>query len=84
MRLVRLHGGNWQAEDDRLLVREKAHTRDGDAIAVARRRLPVVVFETYWTTGRGTEAGASSYDLLALAVPGRQEPWWDAGNRPQP
>lgn len=30
----------WQAQLDELLVREKAHTREGDAIAVARRRLP--------------------------------------------
>ena len=32
----------FQAELDRLRVREKAHTREGDAIAAARRRLPVV------------------------------------------
>jgi predicted dithiol-disulfide oxidoreductase (DUF899 family) len=32
----------WQAERDALLVREKAHTREGDAIAAARRRLPMV------------------------------------------
>ncbi len=32
----------WQAERDKLLVREKAHTREGDAIAAARRRLPMV------------------------------------------
>ena len=32
----------WQAELDELLVREKAHTREGDAIAAARRRLPMV------------------------------------------
>lgn len=32
----------WQADLDRLLVREKAHTREGDAIAAARRRLPMV------------------------------------------
>ena len=31
-----------QAELDKLLVREKAHTRQGDAIAAARRRLPMV------------------------------------------
>ncbi|MGH4006061.1 MAG: DUF899 family protein, partial [Pseudonocardiaceae bacterium] len=30
-----------QAERDALLVREKAHTREGDAIAAARRRLPM-------------------------------------------
>ncbi len=29
----------WQAARDELLVREKAHTREGDAIAAARRRL---------------------------------------------
>lgn len=32
----------WQAERDALLVREKAHTHEGDAIATARRRLPMV------------------------------------------
>src|ERR1700729_760561 len=32
----------WQAQLDDLLVREKARTREGDAIAAARRRLPMV------------------------------------------
>ena len=32
----------FQAELDALRVREKAHTRQGDAIAAARRRLPMV------------------------------------------
>jgi predicted dithiol-disulfide oxidoreductase (DUF899 family) len=32
----------WQARLDKLLVREKAHTREGDAIAAARRQLPMV------------------------------------------
>jgi predicted dithiol-disulfide oxidoreductase (DUF899 family) len=32
----------WQAELDALRAREKQHTRDGDAIAAARRRLPMV------------------------------------------
>lgn len=32
----------WQAELDALLEREKAHTHEGDAIAAARRRLPMV------------------------------------------
>jgi predicted dithiol-disulfide oxidoreductase (DUF899 family) len=32
----------WQAEVDALRLREKAHTREGDAIAAARRRLPMV------------------------------------------
>ncbi|HJU98007.1 MAG TPA: DUF899 family protein, partial [Jiangellaceae bacterium] len=32
----------WQTARDELLVREKAHTREGDAIAAARRRLSMV------------------------------------------
>src|SRR5919107_954651 len=32
----------WQAARDVLLIQEKAHTRAGDAIAAARRRLPMV------------------------------------------
>lgn len=32
----------WQAQLDELMVREKAHTREGDAIAARRRRLPMV------------------------------------------
>ncbi len=35
----------WQAARDELLAREKAHTREGDAIAAARRRLPMVEFD---------------------------------------
>jgi predicted dithiol-disulfide oxidoreductase (DUF899 family) len=34
--------GTFQAELDALRIREKAHTREGDAIAAARRRLPMV------------------------------------------
>ena len=194
----------WQAEVDRLLVREKAHTREGDSIAAARRSLPMVevdaatplvgeqgqvplvdvfegrrqllvyfhmwhdgkpakdqcegctfftgharelsylhsrdvtyatfcegpyvesaryrdfmgwempwysardsldvlllgrevggymcylrdgdrVFETYWSTGRGTEAGATSYHLLDLTLYGRQETWEESPEGwPQP
>jgi len=32
----------WQAARDALMVREKAHTRAGDALAAERRRLPMV------------------------------------------
>ncbi|MFE9425142.1 DUF899 family protein [Kitasatospora sp. NPDC006697] len=32
----------WQRQVDALRAREKAHTREGDAIAAARRRLPMV------------------------------------------
>ncbi|MFX1757302.1 DUF899 family protein [Rhodococcus sp. Q1] len=35
----------WQAARDELLLREKAHTKEGDAIAAARRRLPMVEFD---------------------------------------
>jgi predicted dithiol-disulfide oxidoreductase (DUF899 family) len=35
----------WQAARDELLVREKAYTREGDALAAARRRLPMVEFD---------------------------------------
>jgi predicted dithiol-disulfide oxidoreductase (DUF899 family) len=35
----------FQAELDALRVREKAHTREGDAIAAARRRLPMVAID---------------------------------------
>jgi predicted dithiol-disulfide oxidoreductase (DUF899 family) len=35
----------FQAELDALRVREKAHTREGDAIAAARRRLPMVAVD---------------------------------------
>ena len=34
--------GTWQAQIAALRKREKAHTREGDAIAAARRRLPMV------------------------------------------
>ena len=32
----------WREQIEALRVREKAHTREGDAIAAARRRLPMV------------------------------------------
>src|SRR5215470_14793386 len=35
----------FRAELDALRVREKAHTREGDAIAAARRRLPMVAVD---------------------------------------
>ena len=37
-----LERSTFQPELDALRVREKAHTREGDAIAAARRRLPMV------------------------------------------
>ncbi len=35
----------WQTARDELLVREKAYTRAGDALAADRRRLPMVEFD---------------------------------------
>jgi predicted dithiol-disulfide oxidoreductase (DUF899 family) len=39
---ITVERATFQAELDALRVREKAHTREGDAIAAARRRLPMV------------------------------------------
>src|SRR5882724_6614737 len=51
-----------------------SYLRDGDR-----------VFETYWNTSRGVEAGATSYHLLDLTVYGRQELWEDSPDGwPQP
>jgi predicted dithiol-disulfide oxidoreductase (DUF899 family) len=51
-----------------------SYLRDGDR-----------VFQTYWSTGRGTEAGATSYHLLDLTVYGRQETWEESPQGwPQP
>ena len=64
----------FQAEMDALRVREKAHTREGDAIAVdliCYLRQGSDVFETYWTTRRGVEAMDNNYRLLDLTVYGR-------------
>jgi predicted dithiol-disulfide oxidoreductase (DUF899 family) len=35
----------WQSARDELLLREKAHTRAGDALAAERRRLPMMEFD---------------------------------------
>ena len=71
----------FQAEMDALRVREKAHTREGDAIAVdliCYLRQGSDVFETYWTTRRGVEATDNNYRLLDLTVYGRQQEWEDS------
>jgi hypothetical protein len=50
----------FQAELDALRVREKVHTREGDAIAAARRRLPMVeMVSAIQLMGEGRRAGAS-------------------------
>lgn len=58
----------WQAARDELLVREKAHTREGDAIAAARRRLPMVEFD-----GTVTVVGAAGPVPFLELFDGRDE-----------
>ena len=53
----------WQKQLDELLVREKAHTREGDAIAAARRRLPMVEVDAT-TTVVGRHGPVSLLDVF--------------------
>ena len=53
----------FQAELDALRVREKAHTREGDAIAAARRRLPMVEVDAT-TTLIGPHGPVSLLDVF--------------------
>jgi predicted dithiol-disulfide oxidoreductase (DUF899 family) len=73
----------WQAARDELLVREKAHTREGDALAAARRALPMVEFD-----GTVEVVGAAGPVPFLELFQGREElvvykhMWWD-GAPPQ-
>jgi predicted dithiol-disulfide oxidoreductase (DUF899 family) len=58
----------FQAELDNLRVREKAHTREGDAIAAARRRLPMVEVDASLTV-----TGPEGPVTLLEAFEGRQQ-----------
>lgn len=58
----------FQAQLDALRVREKAHTREGDAIAAARRRLPMVEVDS--TAGL---IGANGPVTLLEAFEGRRQ-----------
>jgi len=68
----------FEAELDELRLREKAHTREGDAIAAARRRLPMVEVDA--ATPLTSESGPVS---LLEAFEGRRQliayyfMWWD-------
>ena len=53
----------WQAQLDELLVREKAHTREGDAIAARRRRLPMVEVDAA-TTVVGADGPVTLLDVF--------------------
>ena len=73
----------FQAELDELRVREKAHTREGDAIAAARRRLPMVEVDASLTL-----TGPNGPVTLLEAFEGRRQLlayyyMWHAG-RPAP
>jgi predicted dithiol-disulfide oxidoreductase (DUF899 family) len=58
----------FQSELDALRVREKAHTREGDAIAAARRRLPMVEVD-----GTTPLVGAGGRVTLLDAFEGRSQ-----------
>ena len=68
----------FQAELDKLRTREKAHTREGDAIAAARRRLPMVEVDASLTL-----TGPHGPVTLLDAFEGRRQliayyfMWWD-------
>ncbi len=53
----------WQKHLDELLVREKALTREGDSIAAARRRLPMVEVDAT-TTVVGRDGPVSLLDVF--------------------
>jgi predicted dithiol-disulfide oxidoreductase (DUF899 family) len=74
---------NWQAARDQLLIKEKAHTRAGDALAAERRRLPMVKIEKDYIFD-GADGKARLGDLFG----GRRQlilyhfmfdPRWEAG-----
>jgi predicted dithiol-disulfide oxidoreductase (DUF899 family) len=58
----------FQSRLDALRVREKAHTREGDAIAAARRRLPMVEVEA-----SATLVGPNGHVTLLDAFEGRRQ-----------
>src|SRR6059036_430123 len=53
----------WQAALDKLRVKEKEHTRAGDALAAERRRLPMVRIEKDYVF-EGPDGTASLLDLF--------------------
>jgi predicted dithiol-disulfide oxidoreductase (DUF899 family) len=70
----------WEAQIAALLKREKAHTREGDAIAAARRRLPMVEVDA-----TATIIGSNGPVTLLDAFEGRSQLYasyhmWHTGN----
>jgi predicted dithiol-disulfide oxidoreductase (DUF899 family) len=75
---------SFEAEVEKLRVREKAHTREGDAIAAARRRLPMVEIDA------NTELiGPNGPVTLLDAFEGRRQliayyfMWWNGHPAPE-
>src|SRR5438876_159900 len=66
----------WRAAREELLVREKAHTREGDAIAAARRRLPMVELDGAVEV-TGVDGPVLFLGLLDMTPYGRGEAWED-------
>ncbi|MBB6051214.1 DUF899 domain-containing protein [Armatimonas rosea] len=54
----------WAAEREALLLQEKAHTREGDRLAAARRRLPMVKLDKAYVFD-GPEGKQQFLDLFA-------------------
>ena len=54
----------WEAAQKRLLVKEKKYTRDGDALAAERRRMPWIAVEKDYRF-EGPNGSASLADLFA-------------------
>src|SRR3977135_1000818 len=63
----------FQAELDALRIREKAHTREGDAIAAAGRRLPMVEEEGNTALTSATGTGTDGPVTLLDAFEGRRQ-----------
>ena len=72
--------GTWQRQLDALRAREKAATRELDAIAAQRRRLPMVKMPDYTLEGEQgpTEQLSYTFALIDLLPCGRQEEWQDS------
>lgn len=60
----------FQADLDVLRVREKAHTREGDAIAAARRRLPTVEMDPTLPPRKQTSVRTSPRSRIDKATSG--------------
>ncbi|WAU83239.1 DUF899 family protein [Streptomyces sp. Qhu-G9] len=60
---------DWQAARDELLIREKAHTREGEALATARRRLPMAELDGTVEVVGGPPRGPPVIGAPARATP---------------